>query len=281
MMRFGERIAISYYRTKFRFLSSVSKKKTAEIAFDLFSTPQFRYKRLFPKVFNEAERLSFVIEGETVQGYRWNKGGVKRVLIAHGFNSSVAVFGNYIHPLINKGYEVLAFDAPAHGRSTGKQINILLYKEMLLFINEQYGPIHSFMGHSFGGLALSLAMEDIPENENIRLALIAPATESKTAIDFFFSFMRLNDEVRKEFDHLIYLKKQVPPEWYSISRTAKMVKSQTLWCHDEEDRLTPWRDAKKVKEQNYPNISFIITKGLGHRGIYKDQNISKAIIDFL
>ena len=281
MMRLGERIAIGYYRTKFRILSTVSKKKTAEIALDLFSTPQFRYKRIFPKIFEEAERLTFFIEGETVQGYRWNKDGTKKVLIAHGFNSSVAGFGRYVQPLINKGYEVLAFDAPAHGRSTGKQLNAVMYKEMILLLNETYGPIQSFIGHSFGGLALSLALEEIPHNENFRLVLIAPATESKTAIDFFFSFMRLNGEVRKEFDQEIFSIKNKPPEWYSVSRALKNLKAQILWCHDEEDRITPWKDAKKVKEQNYPNINFVVTKGLGHRSIYRDEKIAKAIIDFL
>lgn len=281
MMKIGERLAIGYYRTKFRILSTVSKKKTAEIALDLFSTPQFRYKRLFPKIFEESERLSFTIGGETVQGYRWNKGGTKRVLIAHGFNSSVAVFGHYIRPLIDKGYEVLAFDAPAHGRSTGKQINILLYKEMILYINKTYGPVQSFMGHSFGGLALSLALEEIPGNQNLRLALIAPATESLTAINFFFSFMKLNGEVRKEFDQRIYSIQRLPSEWYSVSRVVKNLKAEILWCHDVNDPMTPWNDAEKVKEQNYPNIKFIVTHGLGHRGIYKDEKIAKAIIEFL
>lgn len=281
MMKLGERIAIGYYRTKFRILSTVSKKKTAEIALDLFSTPQFRYKRIFPKIFDEAEKLNFSIEGETVQGYRWNKGGIKRVLIAHGFNSSVAGFGHFVKPLIEKNYEVLAFDAPAHGKSTGTKINAVVYKEMIVAINERYGPIQSYMGHSFGGLAISLALEEIQHNENYRVVLIAPATESKTAIDFFFSFMKLNGEVRKEFDHYIYSLKNRPPEWYSVSRAVKNLKAKILWVHDEEDRITPWRDAKKVKEENLPNVGFLITKGLGHRGIYKDANVAKTIIGFL
>lgn len=281
MMKLGEKIAVGYYRTKFRILSSVSKKKTAEIALDLFNTPQFRYKRIFPKIFDEAERLSFIIENETVQGYRWNKGGSKKVLIAHGFNSSVAGFGHYVRPLINKDYEVLAFDAPAHGRSTGKQINAVMYKEMVLTINEKYGPVQSFIGHSFGGLALSLALEEIPHNENFHLVLIAPATESKTAIDFFFSFMKLNGEVRKEFDQKIFSVKNKPAEWYSVSRAIKNLKAEILWCHDEEDRMTPWKDAKKVQEQNYPNINFVVTKKLGHRNIYRDETIAKLIVDFL
>ncbi|MBS1918763.1 MAG: alpha/beta fold hydrolase [Bacteroidetes bacterium] len=282
MNKLGERIAFSYYRTKFRILSTVSKKKTAEIALELFHTPQFRYKRIIlPKIFDEAERLSFNLNGETVQGYRWNKDGYKRVLITHGFNSTISKYGDYIRQFIDKGYEVLAFDAPAHGRSTGKQINAVIYKEMILFINEHYGPIQSFMGHSFGGLALSLALEEIPHNENFRLVLIAPATESKTAIDFFFSFMKLNADVRKEFDQKIFSITNKQPEWYSVSRAVKNLKTKILWCHDESDRLTPWQDAKKVKEQNYPNINFVITNGLGHRGIYRDETITKRIVDFL
>lgn len=281
MMRLGERIAISYYRTKFRILSAVSKKKTAEIALDLFSTPQFRYKRIFPKIFDESEKLSFTINGETVKGYRWNRGGRKKALIAHGFNSSVAGFGHYVQPLIAKGYEVLAFDAPAHGKSTGTKINAATYKEMILYINEKYGPLQSLMGHSFGGLAISLAMEDIPHDNSYRIVLIAPATEAKTAIDFFFSFMKLNEKVRDEFNQQIYAIQHHPPEWYSVSRAIENVKANVLWYHDEDDRITPYKDAKKVKEKNYPNIDFVTTKGLGHRGIYKNADVSKAIVEFL
>jgi hypothetical protein len=45
--------------------------------------------------------------------------------------------------------------------------------------------------------------------------------------------------------------------------------------------MTPWKDAKKVMDDKHYNIEFIVTKGLGHRRIYRDSNVSKAIIDFL
>ena len=281
MKKIGERLAIGYFRTKFKLLSAVSKKKAAEIAFELFSTPQFRYKKPLPKNFIEAEKLHFMLLGETVQGYRWNKGGGKKVLIAHGFNSSVAGFDRYIRPLVNKGYEVLAFDAPAHGRSTGKKINAVIYKEMILAIHEKYGPIKSFMAHSFGGLGVCLALEEIPHDNSYRLVLIAPATESKTAIDFFFSLLKLDEAVRKEFDAMIYGMRQKPTSWYSVSRAIKNIHASVRWFHDEDDDITPWQDAKKVKEKNYPNVDFVITKGLGHRKIYRDAGVLKAIIDFL
>ena len=281
MKNLRQRAGIIYYRTKFKLLSAVSKKKAAEIAIDLFCTPQLRYKKPLPKNFIEAEKLHFTIFGETVQGYRWNKGGNRKVLIAHGFNSSVASFDRYVQPLVNKGYEVLAFDAPAHGRSSGTRINAAVYKDMIMMINEQYGPIKSFMAHSFGGLGISLALEDIPHDDDYRLVLIAPATESKAAIDFFFSFLKLNEAVRNEFEEMVYQVRQKPISWYSVSRAVKNIHAKIKWYHDEDDDTTPWEDAKKVMEQNYPHIDFVVTRGLGHRKIYRDNKIAESIIDFL
>jgi Serine aminopeptidase, S33 len=281
MNKLGRSLAVGYYRTKFKLLSAVSKKKAAQIAFELFCTPQFHYKKPLPKNFQEAEKLHLNIRGETVQGYRWNKGGSRKLLIAHGFNSSVASFDRYILPFLKKGYEILAFDAPAHGHSTGNKINAIIYKEMILEINQQYGPLKSFMAHSFGGLAVCLALEEIPHDDSYRLALVAPATETKTAIDFFFSFVKLNRSVREEFDQVIFDVQQKPVEWYSISRAIPYIRARIRWFHDEDDDITPWSDARKVMEQNHPHVDFVVTKGLGHRKIYRDHNVSSSIIDFL
>jgi len=281
MTKLGQQIATGYYRTKFKVLSAISHRKAAELALDLFTTPQFHSRKPLPEIFKEAEKLQFKHYGETVTGYGWNRGGHRKVLIVHGFNSSVAKFDRYIKPLMRKGYEVLAFDAPAHGYSTGKTLNAVVFKEMITYINKEYGPIKSFMGHSFGCLAICLALEEIEHDEDHHVVLIAPATESKTAIDIFFSFMRLNEGVRKEFDDYIYRLRNKPSEWYSVSRAVKNLKAKILWCHDEDDTMTPWPDAKKVMDEKHYNIEFIITKGLGHRRIYRENKISKAIIEFL
>lgn len=281
MAKLGHQIAMGYFRAKFKVLSVVSKKKAAELAIELFSTPQFRYKKPLPKIFEESEKLEFSHYGETVTGYRWNRGSHRRVLILHGFNSSVAKFDRYITPLVNKGYEVLAFDAPAHGYSTGKTLNAAIFKDMILAVNNLYGPVKSFMGHSFGGLAISLALEELPHDEDYRVVLIAPATESKTAVDFFFSFMKLNESVRKEFDEIIFRLRNKPPEWYSVSRAIQNIRAKVLWCHDEDDDMTPWRDAKKVMDQNHRNVEFLVTKGFGHQHIYRENRVARAIIDFL
>lgn len=280
-MKLAQKIAVSYFRTKFKLLTVVSSTKAAEKAFDLFRTPQRRNKKPAPKIFEQAEKLTFKLDGITIHGWRWNHPAERKVLILHGFESSATSFDRYVKPLVKKGYEALAFDAPAHGKSGSKQITAPLYAKTIIEINQRYGPIQSFMAHSFGGLAVSLALEEIHHTSDTRLVLIAPATETTTAINTFFHFLKLDDVLRPKFEKIIIKAGGHPSSWYSIRRAMKHIRAKVLWLHDEDDEITPLADAYKVKEENYPNIQFVISKGLGHRRIYRDNKVSKAIVDFL
>jgi pimeloyl-ACP methyl ester carboxylesterase len=275
-----QRIALSYIRTKFKLVTLLSKKKAAEMAFQLFCTPQHRNRKKLPPVFEKAEKINFLFEGNKIQGYRWNHPSDKKLLILHGFESSVINFDRYIKPLTKAGFEVLAFDAPAHGRSSGRQINAIAYKNFVLHLHHAYGPITNFITHSFGGLVLSLALEEMKQDANCKIVFIAPAAETTTAIDSFFKFLRLDKEVRKEFDIIITRMSGKPPEWFSIRRIAKNIKAKVLWLQDKDDLMTPLSDVKPIIKENYPNFTFIISEGLGHRRIYRDNNSHKAIIRF-
>jgi pimeloyl-ACP methyl ester carboxylesterase len=280
-MRLGQNLVLKYIRTKFKLLSSISKRKAAEKALKLFLTPQYRNKKELPPVFEKAEKLQFQFESDIVRGFRWNHPSPKKALILHGFESSIVNFDHYIEPLVKKGYEVLAFDAPAHGRSTGKTINVLMYKNLILYINQHYGPVQSFITHSFGGLALSLALEEIDHDQTFKVVLIAPAAETKTAIDNFFKLLKLDQEVRIEFDQLIKQMGGKMPDWYSVSRAAGNIKAEVLFLQDKNDRMTPLSDVTPIIEQNYPNFRFVVTEGLGHRRIYRDSKVRKEILEFL
>lgn len=280
-MKLSQRLALRYIRTKFKLLSSISKKKAAKEAFELFCTPQRRHIKPFPKIFTQAESLKLQINGLTLKGWRWNHPAQRKLLILHGYESSVTNFDRYINPFIRKGYEVLAFDAPAHGRSGGKKITAPLYKQAILEIHKQLGPVQSFLAHSFGGLAISLALEEINHSEDYRLALIAPATETTTAIDTFFNFLQLDPGIRNEFEKVIIKNGGVTAQWYSIKRAMKHIRAKVLWIQDEDDDITPMKDVLNVKSENYANIKFVFTKGLGHRRIYRDNKVTRLIIDFL
>lgn len=280
-MKLRQQLALQYVRAKFGFLSSLSKRKAAEKAFQLFCTPQYRNTKKRPPIFAEAETIHFEFNDQSIQGYQWNGGSDKKLLILHGYESSIVNFDLYIKPLIAKGYGVLGFDAMAHGLSTGKMINAVLYKELILHINKQYGPIQSFIAHSLGGLALSLTLEELNHDESYKVVFIAPATETTTAVDQFFGFLKIPEGVRKEFDKIIEEQSGHSPSWFSIARMAPHIKCPVLWAQDKDDDMTPITDVEPVMEAKYPNFQFLITQGLGHRRIYRDGKVVKAIVDFL
>lgn len=280
-MVISQQLALKYIRTKFKLLSLISKRKAARKAFVLFCTPQHRNKKELPPIFEKGEKLQFRFLNYTVHGYRWNAGGAKKVLILHGFESGIVNFDRFIKPLLKKGYEVLGFDAPAHGRSTGTFFNALLYKELIQIIYKKYGPMQSFLAHSFGGLALSLALEEIAHDSATKAVLIAPATETTTAVNFFFDHLKLDTSLRPYFDKVILEKSGHPPDWFSVARASNAIKATVLWAHDKDDTMTPFGDIENVMAANYPNFHFLITEGLGHRRIYRDNKVVKVIIDFL
>ena len=260
----------------------MSIRNAASVAFNLFCTPLEKSSITPPAVFSGAEPVLTQVNGLKIRGYCWNKGQPVKVLILHGFSSAAYNFHRYVQPLVDKGYEVLAFDAPAHGSSEGKTVNVLEYSQMITNIMNEYGPVKRFVAHSFGGIALILALETRETDHNTKIVLIAPATETVSAVNSAFKLLNIkNKKLRQEFDNIIFEKSGHPTEWFSIKRAMQHIKAQVLWIHDEDDDTTPLQDALKVKEQNFPNIRFIITRGLGHRRIYRDETIKKEVFDFL
>lgn len=281
-MKLTKLLALNYIRLKFRVLSLISVRKTAMEAFKLFCTPLEKSKKQTPPVFKFAEPVYELFNGHKLKGYRWNKGQPAKVLILHGFASAAHKFHRYVLPLIEKGYEVMAFDAPAHGSSGGDTVNALEYKKMIQKVMENHGPIHGFISHSFGGLAVSLALEETVHDENTKVVLIAPATETTTAIDNAFKMLGItNKKVRNEFEKIIFEMSGQKPEWFSVNRAMTNINAKVLWIHDEYDDTTPLIDALKTKDQRLPNVEFVVTRGLGHSRIYSDEEVMNRIIEFL
>lgn len=279
-MKLVQRLAIAYIQTKFKLITAFSKRKAAEKALVVFGTPFMKSVSRGP--LKNTEAIHFHLSGKKMNGYRWNHPQKQKVLILHGFGSAAHKFEDYATLLVAEGFEVLAFDAPAHGHSDGDTTNAIEYSEMIKAVMEQFGPISNFIAHSFGGISLSLALEQLPHDEHTKVVFIAPATETTSAIDGAFKMLKLNNEkVRNEFNRLIFEISGKEASWFSMRRAAHHIKASILWVHDEDDDITPWADAEKVKEDKHPNIDFILTKGLGHRKIYHDKTVKKQVINFL
>ena len=272
---------LTLYRIWFQIGSWLWPGFAARQAFSLFITPQTRYNKPLPPIFAQAETLEWTESGDRCQGWRWNKGGRIRILILHGFSSSARNFFHFVEALTKLDVEVIAFDAPAHGNSEGKKIHSLRYRKLIQEIRSQWGPIDGYIAHSFGGLSLSLALEEIPPRRSERVVLIAPATETRSALNQLQATLQLRPNLMQRIDRLIEQRSSHSVSWFSVNRVVKQLSNPILWVHDRSDEITPLSDTEPTQSLSLPNVEFHLTEGLGHRRIYRDPVVCAEIVRFL
>jgi pimeloyl-ACP methyl ester carboxylesterase len=282
-MKITQNLALRYARARINILSLASPRKAVLEAFRLFATPQKRPSGRGSDLFRKGDKLSFHHDGHSIRGRCWlpAEPPVKKVLLAHGWESSSRFFEDYLPDLLQKGCEVVAFDAPAHGDSGGKRFLLPNYVQILRSIEQHHGPFDAYIGHSLGGLALCLLLESSPHNEMTRLVLIAPAVETTMALDGFGRLLHLSPETVSGMDDYCQEISGHHFDWYSLRRALKDIHGQVLYLQDEADRVTPLKAAINVQKDGHPNVRFVFTQSLGHRRIASDPAIMKQIMDFI
>lgn len=279
-MKATEKLLIRYYRLKLQLLSKISNKWAANVAFRIFSTPHRRPRSVPPPLFKQAEEFDLNVNNIRIHGYKWNSHAEKKVLIVHGFESRAYNFERYVGGLLKKGYGVFAMDAKAHGKSEGKTIVVPEYVDMIKKLETSVGKFHGYICHSFGGIATCLYQEQF-NHPDARIVLIAPATETSTAVKFFCTFFGLEATVENAIHDLIKKLSGNEVSYYSVKRIAEHIDNPILWIHDKDDTITPLEDVLPLKTKGRENIEFMITEQLGHRKIYKHAGVIKKVIEFL
>lgn len=275
-----QKLMILLLKLRLQVSSVISVKWGAALAFSIFSTPFRKPRPVAPPIFEEAEEFTITVNGLMIAGYRWNHHAAKKVLIVHGFESRAYNFYRYVTPLIERGYAVYAMDAKAHGKSEGKTIILPEYVEMMVCLEEEFGRFDGFIAHSFGGIATCLFME-LNSNPEAKIVLIAPATETFSAINRFAKYFSLSEKTKNAIFNLIKERSGKPVSYFSIKRIAPLISNPIYWIHDKNDNITPIADLEPVIDMKLPNIEFKITQGLGHRQIYKENEVVKTVVAFI
>ncbi len=279
-MTTAEKLTLFSLKSSIKLASIISPRWGASIAFNIFCTPYRKPRNVPPPIFQEAEAFDIQVDRLNIHGYSWNPNATKKILILHGFESRAYNFDRYVSPLLDKGYGVVAMDGKAHGKSEGKTTTAPEYAEMIRVLEEKLGKFEGYISHSFGGIALCLYQEN-HMNPDAKMVLIAPATETYSAIDLFCHFFGLSSKIKESIHAYIKQKSGKDISYYSINRIAPKLSNTILWIHDKDDDITPLSDMKPLMDLSPGNIEFMITEGLGHRKIYKDTAVMKRIIDFI
>ena len=249
-------------------------------AASLFCTPYPGSQRRALAAPVGAARLDTVqIGDEPVPRYIWGDPTLQPyVLFAHGWSSHGARILPWVEPLRAAGYAVVAFDQPAHGRSSGSQSNLVEFTGRLLAVARHHGPAAAIIGHSFGGAAAGLALaRGLPADCAV---LVAPAADPVDAGRRFARQVGLAEHLRRRMFELFEARLSIRFDDLQAERNAPLINRPALVVHDLEDREVPWCEGERWARY-WHRARLLSTRGLGHHRILDDPNVIAAALAFL
>ena len=258
----------------------ISKKLATKFAIKLFITPiKYRIPKREYKMEAESRQTHLFVNSIQKECVVYEYGqGVKQVLLVHGWSGRGTQLVKIAELMVEKGYKVISFDAPAHGKAKGKDSLMIEFIASIHEIHKKYGEFEFAIGHSLGGMAI---LNSVKENFPVKKIVIIGSGDLVTdIITDFIDKLELKQEIGDLLRQHFEKKYGLTMNSFAASEAAKYVKQPTLVIHDEDDEDIPVRAAHQIQKV-LENGELMITKGLGHRKILGDEAVLKRIESFL
>nr|WP_321247616.1 alpha/beta hydrolase [uncultured Psychroserpens sp.] len=258
-------------------VSITSPKLAGRMAIKLFSRPRkIKIKELEKDFLMTAFIEDVDYEHLNIMTYRW-LGKKETVLLAHGWESNSFRWKPLIERLKKLDYNVVALDAPAHGRSSGKLFNAVLYSECINVVAKKFNA-NIIIGHSVGGMATAFCKSKYELPSVNKLILLGAPSNFVGVFSRYTTMMGYNKRVSIAMDELVLERFKEKPEHFSAARFLENENTEGLLIHDKKDRIIPYSDAEDFKNY-YEKATLIATEGFGH-GL-QNEEVNNHIIDFV
>jgi len=263
-----------------KFLSIISSKLTVFFAAKLFTTP-IKYKipkrelEMYSK--SDHELLYIPSINKKIMVYRYGT-STKKILLVHGWSGRGTQLFKIADELLKSGYSTISFDAPAHGKSPGKNTLMPEFIETILELEQQLGPFEVAIGHSLGGMSL---LNSLKKGLKINsLILIGSGDIVKDIIDDFVKKLNLKSNISDLLQYHFEKKSGLNMNDFSAHKAAKDITIPVLVIHDENDTEVPVKCAIHI-HKHLMNSELLLTQNLGHRKILGDKKVIEKIIHFI
>lgn len=199
------------------------------------------------------------------------------LLLVHGWEGRGSQLSRLVPPLLARGWRVVAFDAPGHGDSSGRNGGLPAFQNALRDVIDAVGPVSGVIAHSFGAIATASAMQrgaPIP-----KVAFVGPGIWTDDTTGHFGKLLgvrrrtirrvmaRQAERTGMRWDDLL-------PENVYARRTEPL-----LVIHDRDDNEVPFERLERLTDTWTPD-RVVHTEGLGHRRILRDVAVAETLGDW-
>lgn len=277
-------------RAVFGRLQAFSSGLAAQVAVaTIFRTRRQRGEAWEQAVVDAGERLTVMGPMGDLAVRRWGRGPL--VMLVHGWNGRSGQLAAFVEPLVQAGFQVVAFDAPGHGSSKGTTSSLVdfanAFDAVLDAVKPFFQPLHGVLAHSMGCAAVMFALNRAqarhpgePGRSSPRLVFIAPPIDLGDFVSTVSNELGLSAHTQGVLGKLVEKRIGERMENLQALRHARRIGAPLLVTHDEQDRAVPVSCGESLV-QAWPGAELRKTRGLGHRRILRDPQVIASSVDFI
>ncbi|GAB4196276.1 MAG: hypothetical protein Tsb002_29460 [Wenzhouxiangellaceae bacterium] len=226
------------------------------------------YFRIIKAPHDEATRAflndcqSFTVRSGNTDYQYYRRGSGPTVVLVHGLHSNLGSMAPLATDLVANGYEVVLFDAPAHGEARGMSTTPVQVRQFIWDLNQQLGELQAVICHSLGGVWALSAWNDAFHAKTL-ITISSPATH-RFLVTKFAALNQLRDELVEKL--VMQLERRFGDGLWDDFSPAEIVRSITvpgLIIHGQADEFVPPDHAPQIKA-NWPAATLEMIEGAGH-----------------
>jgi pimeloyl-ACP methyl ester carboxylesterase len=236
------------------------------------------------QLLDEAEKFDLTAYDEhfthtdlNFNGFKWGS-GARKIIITHGWGSKAADFAELVTALRQiPDTTIIAFDVPGNGSSEGELSNGALFAEAAKAVMNQYGTPDILIGHSLGGMANVMALNDNGTKPKL-LVSITPLIRLKENFESSMTATGVSAEPQAAYLNSFEEVVGRPASSYDVEKLYQRGPEQDhFFLYDEADLISPYQHIRDflssrpfIKNKNYP--------GAGHAGIIRSPEVIADIV---
>jgi pimeloyl-ACP methyl ester carboxylesterase len=255
-------------------MGSDDLEEVAKAALARFVTP--RRARLRPREVDILQTGLPLVFGNGLVGARWGAGPT--VLLVHGWEGRGTSLMAFIQPLVNRGFQVVALDGPAHGESPGETTDSMDFALHLTQVGHELGPLAGIVAHSMGVAVTALAIRLGLQVQKV--VLLAGPSSLFGVLERYVQLTGMPEPVAQRFYALMAERVGAPRYAMTVAEVCRDFTVPALILHDPEDAEVPFSDAQEVAAA-WPEAQLHAVTGTGHRKILFAPEVVVEAVDFL
>lgn len=223
---------------------------------------------------DRAEPFAVTANGRELRGWQWGEG--PPVLLSHGWGTRGIHLHRFVEPLTAAGFQVVAYDNPAHGESEGRHTSAVEFQKAFDAVRARYPHAAAMVGHSMGGVAALRHAAATP----LPVVLISPMYRLREGLTEWAVSAGLAAHVFHGLVRRIEVELELALDPISPHRLAPGMRAPVMILHDHHDGATSIQEIRQLAAA-LPASQLVETHGLGHNGILRTPALIDRAVGFI